>query len=682
MPDDETMPDHVSPASSFPATADVSPSDQEIDTLGQLISVRSHAEAQALAQNLIERFPRHGVAWKALGASLRSQGRVADALLAERRAVALLPHDANAHHTLANGLMARGELDAAIDSYRRALAIRSDYLEAHFNLGNALEAQGQWKEAAANYRQALAIRPGFIDAHARLGHVLIAAGTPGDAVAHLLQVLAARPNDAPSHRALGVVYRSQGRLADAQACYRRALAIEPNDVEALTNLGNALGAQGHLADAESSYRQALALNDGYAHTHFNLGNILRDQNRPLDAEQSYRRALKIAPEHLKALNNLGLCLKRQGRLDEARECFEAAIAIQPNFVQSHCNLAPLKTYAGDDPHLALFESLLPKLTSLPKTGQASYWFALGKMREDVGRYEAAFDAYAQGNGIQHERVFHDEAREVALVQGLQSVFSTAFFASRVRQDSPDKAPIFIVGMPRSGTTLIEQILSTYPGVHGAGELTDLDSLVHSVQTHSGERAPSYPEIIVNLSANELRRLGESYVDRVWRHAPQAAHITDKMPANFLHIGMIHLMLPQAKIIHAMRDPMDSCFSCYSRLFAGNNLDFAYRLDTIGRYYVRYSQMMRHWHRVLPPGTVLDVRYEDMVNDTEAQARRLLAYLGLPWNEKCLDFHQNRRAVRTASVAQVRRPIYRSSVARWKHFEAQLEPLLDIVKDCR
>ena len=676
------MADRAHPSSDSPPAADVSPSRQDIERLTQLVGQQQHAQAQSLARQLIARFPTHGFAWKALGTSLKSQGRIADAVIAERQAASLLPHDGSAHYNLGNGLMLLDDPAQAADSYRRALAIRPDYFEAHFNLGSALEAQGAWNDAIDSYRHALAIRPGFIDAHARLGHMLVAAGKHVDAIAHFLQVLAARPDDAPSHHSLGIVYRSEGRLAEAEACYRRALAIDPNYVEALTNLGNVLGAQGRLADAESSYRQALALNDGYAETHFNLGNMLRDQNRPLDAEQSYRHALKIAPRHLQALNNLGLCLKRQGRLDEARECFEAAIAIQPDFVQSHCNLAPLKTYADDDPHLALFENQGHRVALLPKTGQSSYWFALGKMREDVGRYDDAFAAYAQGNRCQHELFPHDEAREVALVQRLQSVFSEAFFANRAKPPHADKAPIFIVGMPRSGTSLIEQILSTYPGVYGAGELTELDNVVHSVGKSLGEREASYPDIIVNLSADELRRLGQIYIDRVWRYAPQAERITDKMPANFLHIGMIHLMLPQARIIHAMRDPMDSCFSCYSRLFAGNNLDFAYRLETVGRYYVRYIQMMRHWQQVLPSDTVLDVRYEDMVTDTEGQARRLLAYLGLPWDERCLAFHQNQRVVRTASVAQVRKPIYRSSVARWKHFEAHLAPLLEIVKDYR
>lgn len=682
MPDHETMPQRAQHSSDTPLAAAGLPSQRDIDALIHLVGQQRHVEAEALAWKLIDCFPEHGFAWKALGASLKAQGRIADAVAAERQAVVLLPHDANAHYNLGNGLALLDESGQAAESYRHALVIRPDYFEAHYNLGNVLEARDQLKEAIDSYRHALAIRPDFIDAHARLGHALVAIGQPDDAAVHLLYVLAECPDDAQSHNSLGIVYRSQGRTADAEACYRRALAINPGYVEALTNLGNALGTQGRLAEAESSYRQALALNDGYAETHFNLGNILRDQNRQLEAEQSYRCALKIAPDHLKALNNLGLCLKRQGRLEEACRCFEAAIAIKPDFVQSHCNLAPLKTYTADDAHLGVFESQQHQLNTLPTAGRVSYWFALGKMCEDVGRYEDAFAAYAQGNRCQHEQFPHDETREVALMERLQSVFSAAYFVHRPKPTYADRAPIFIVGMPRSGTSLIEQILSTYPGVYGAGEVADLSDVVHSVGTKTSGQLNSYPEAADLLSADDFRCLGKTYLERLWRLAPDAERITDKMPANFLHIGMIHLMLPQARIIHAMRDPMDSCFSCYSRLFASNNLDFAYRLDTVGRYYVRYIRLMQHWHRVLPPGTVLDVRYEDMVADTEGHARRLLAHLGLPWDERCLAFHQNKRIVKTASIAQVRKPIYRSSVARWRHFEAQLGPLLDIVKNYR
>ncbi|MFK2878337.1 sulfotransferase [Rhodanobacter hydrolyticus] len=591
-------------------------------------------------------------------------------------------HDADAQVALGKSQMRSGSLAEAAHSCRQAIALKPDHLEAHYLLGNVLGAQGRLAEAADSFRQALAIKPDFIEARARLGHTLMAIHQPGEAEAHFLQVLAARPDDANTHNSLGIVYRELARLADAETCYRCALAIKPDYAEAHNNLGNVLRDQGRRGEAESSYRQALAINDRFAEPHFNLGNILRDQQRLPEAEQSYRCALAIRPDYLMALNNLGLCLKKQGRVEEACASFEAAVAIKPDFLQSLCNLAPFRTYAVDDPQLRALEDQQHQLPSLPQAGRVNYWFALGKMREDAGRHDDAFAAYAEGNRLQRMRFPYDEAREAALVAQLKSVFHAGLFEQRPPSRRPGRTPVFIVGMPRSGTTLIEQILASHPGIHGAGELTDLHDVVHSLDTASNASVAAYPEIAATLSVEALQQLGAAYEERAWRHAPQATHITDKLPANFLHVGMIHRMLPHAKIIHAMRDPMDSCFSCYARLFEEGNLDFSYDLGSLGRYYVRYIELMRHWHRVLPAGAVLDLRYEDMVADTAGQARRLLDYLGLPWDERCLDFHRNQRVVRTASIAQVRKPIYRSSVARWKHFETHLKPLLDIVRDYR
>jgi hypothetical protein len=233
-------------------------------------------------------------------------------------------------------------------------------------------------------------------------------------------------------------------------------------------------------------------------------------------------------------------------------------------------------------------------------------------------------------------------------------------------------------MPRSGTTLLEQILASHPAVHGAGELPDLNQVIMDAPVRVGRR---FPDFVPDLQTDDFRRMGEAYAERVWRLVPGAQRITDKMPANFFYIGMIHLMLPQAKIIHAMRDPMDSCFSNYARLF-NDTMEFAYDLGTLGRYYVRYVTLMRHWHAVLPAGSILDLRYEDLVADPAGQTRRLLDYLGLPWDANCLAFHQNKRHVKTASVAQVRKPIYQTSVARWWHFESHLQPLLKIVQAYR
>ena len=587
-------------------------------------------------------------------------------------------HAADALLAAGKSQLAQGAPAAAAHSFRQAIAQQPDCLEAHYLLGNALGAQGLLADAATSFEQALRIAPDCTAAHARLGHTRLALRQPDAAAAHFLHVLVARPDDADAHNSLGVAYRELGRLAEAEACYRRALAGQPDFAEAHNNLGNALRDQGRRDAAEACYRQALALHPHYAEPHFNLGNLLRDRQCLDEAEQSYRRALAIRPGYLMALNNLGLCLKKQGRVEEACACFEAALAIKPDFLQSLCNLAPFRTHAADDPRLRTLEAQRHQLPGLPPAGRVNYWFALGKMREDAGRHADAFAAYAEGNRAQQARFPHDEAREASLVARLRATFHADAFAYPPVPPRSDRTPIFIVGMPRSGTSLIEQILASHPGIHGAGELTDLHAVLHALDGSGG----AYPEIAATLSDAALQQLGAAYLERAWRHAPQASHITDKLPANFLHLGMLRRMLPQAKIIHAMRDPMDSCFSCYARLFEDGNLDFSYDLGSVGRYYVRYIELMRHWHRVLPPGSVLDLRYEAMVADTEAQARRLLDHLGLPWDARCLDFHRNPRAVRTASIAQVRKPIYRSSVARWQHFEAQLGPLLEIVRAYR
>ncbi len=231
-------------------------------------------------------------------------------------------------------------------------------------------------------------------------------------------------------------------------------------------------------------------------------------------------------------------------------------------------------------------------------------------------------------------------------------------------------------MPRSGTTLLEQILSTHSGVFGAGELSTMSEVIAAAMP--GGEYRHFPEPAADFSRGQWQQLGESYLRQVWELAPHASHITDKMPANFIYIGMIHLMFPHAKIIHAMRNPMDSCFSCYSRLFNKGNLAYSYDLDALGRYCSRYLALMEHWHAVLPAGTIFDCRYEDMVENTEAQARKLLEYLGLPWDERCLDFHKNKRRVKTASQTQVQKPIYKSSVERWKHYEKHLGPLAQLI----
>lgn len=483
-----------------------------------------------------------------------------------------------------------------------------------------------------------------------------------------------------SWKALGTVQRRLGHKDEAIATLRKAVELVPDDAEAHNNLGNVLREQGRVSEAEAHYRRALVLQPTYVEAHYNLGYVLKEQKRVEEAETQYRRALELNPEYAPAHNNLGNVLKEQGRLTEACASFEAAIAIKPNLIESHYGLSSLKTYRESDPHLGMLEALLGEIGAMSVESRIRYWFALGKVREDFGLYDAAFSAYQEANQLQHALLPFDEAADDAAHERMMTVLSKEFFARRARPIDIGKAPIFIVGMPRSGTSLLEQILSSYPGIFGAGELSDISEVIMAAMPDATfER---FLDAVPDFSADDFKRLGEQYSERVARLAPDATHITDKMPANYYYLGMIYLMFPNAKIIHAMREPMDSCFSCYSRLFNMKNLAFSYDLGTLGRNYVRYIKLMRHWHAVLPAGTILDLRYEDMVTDTEGQARRLLEYLDLPWNEQCLAFHENTRRVKTASDAQVRKPIYKTSLARWKHYENHLGALFDLVKDYR
>lgn len=541
-----------------------------------------------------------------------------------------------------------------------------------------LQRNGQLAEAEAVLRQIVDSTPDHHPAWHMLGLIAFEVGKLPlsiELIGH-----AVRLNDAIPlyHRNLGELCRRLGRLDEAVTTGKRATALAPNDLEAHYNLGLALTDKGEWDAAIRSYRRALELNPDHGLSWNNLGAALEKKGDLAGAEVAYARAVALNPAHHEAQNNLGAIYSQQGRLVDACRCFEASIKANPDFIEPHFNLSSLKTYRADDPHLLHLERNLARAGDMPVPARIRYWFALGKAREDVGRYDEAFAAYAEGNRLQHDRLPCDEARADEMLARLIAIFDRDFFAARRDVRGRDKTPIFIVGMPRSGTTLLEQILASHPAVHGAGELPDLNQVIMEAPARVGRR---FPDFVPDLRPEDYRRLGDAYVERVWRLAPGTRYITDKMPANFFYIGVIRLMLPKAKIIHAMRDPMDSCFSNYARLF-NDTMEFAYDLGTLGRYYVRYIKLMRHWHAVLPAGSLLDLRYEDLVADPEGQTRRLLDYLGLPWDDNCLAFHRNRRQVKTASVAQVRQPIYKTSVARWRHFETHLQPLRTIVQAWR
>ncbi|MDD5247610.1 MAG: tetratricopeptide repeat protein [Rhodocyclaceae bacterium] len=549
----------------------------------------------------------------------------------------------------------------------------------HLRQAAALEAAGRIDEAERLYRDLLAAHPQHHAAWHALGLLAFGAGKLPLAAQCVEAAIAIDGKVALYHRNLGEMYRRMGLLEKSTLTGRRACKLAPADLDAHYNLGLAYTDAKDYKRAVDSYRKALKLDPRHGLSWNNLGSALERQGDLAGAEEAYAKAVALDPSHAEAQNNLGAIHSERGRLDEARAAFAQAVAARPDFVEAHYNLSSLKTYRKDDPHLTALEAVYRDRDALADPARIRYCFALGKALDDIGDYDRAFAAYAEGNRLQHALLPLDEARADALVAAIIATFDADFFAARRDWKGFDdgRKPVFIVGMPRSGTTLLEQILCSHASVFGAGELTDLNAVIVAAAGGDGNPAAG----AAALTAAQMRDIGAQYVERVWRHSPQSACITDKMPANFFHLGIIHLALPGAKIIHAMRDPMDSCFSCFARLF-NDTMEFAYDQGTLGRYYARYMKLMAHWQRVLPPGTILDLPYEQMVADTEGQARRVLEFAGLPWDANCLDFHKNTRLVKTASVAQVRQPIYKTSVARWKHFARHLRPLWEIVREYR
>lgn len=544
-----------------------------------------------------------------------------------------------------------------------------------------LQQHGQHQAAENLYQQILAKTPEYHPALHSLALLANLDNKPAVAIDLLQKAIVLCSSSSLYYRNIGEIYRRSRQLEKAIDAGRQAIKLNPEDDDARYNLGVALSDQREYEAAADCYRQVLGNNPTHGYAWNNLGAALDKSGDKAGAEVAYTKAVKTDPGNAEAQNNLGAIYSEQGKLDEARQCFETAIKVQATFISAHHNLSSLKTYTPNDPHLTLLESLACEPPKQTMDSHVRYYFALGKARQDIGQYDRAFAAYSIGNRLKREQLPYNDSRTNIIKQNIMQVFDADFFkhqqhtVSQTNKAQTEKTPIFIVGMPRSGTTLIEQIISSHPEVYGAGELADLSKVI--VDVLGNVREASFSKRAAALSRQDYQQMAESYIQRVWALSPDSAYITDKMPPNFLFLGLIHMMFPHARIIHSMRDPMDSCLSCYARLF-NETMDFAYDLNDLGHYYVHYMELMTHWGKVLPKGTILDVSYEDVVADSTTQSRRMLEYIGLPWDESCLTFYKNKRHVKTASIAQVRQPIYDSSVGRWKQFGDNLDPLLTIV----
>ncbi len=628
--------------------------------------------AVSLYKKVLAQEPEQADALHLLGLAAHQQGRPQEAEDLIGRAIGRDAKRAYFHNNLGEVRRTGGNLGGAEACYREALRLEPRYAQAHNNLGMTLHALGRFEESEGAFREALKLEPKSAEIHNNLGIVLQAEGRLDDAVAEFRQSLELNPGHAEARNNLGAALKLLGNLEQAREALEEAVRMHPKLARAHYNLAGVQAELGELEAAEATCRRAIELSPEDADFHVNLGHILRRRGEPDGALNSLRRALEIAPDHAMGLNDLGVMLLVRGEFDEAASCFRRALEASPDLAIAYENLARTRKFSdadGDD--VALLASGLES-RDLDEAAQIHRHFALGKVKDDLGDYDQAFSHFAEANRLMRAGLNFNIDEQRRFVDESIDLFKPAFLERMAPMGDPSEVPVFILGMPRSGTTLVEQILASHPDVHGGGELDFFPDAAASMSDRL-EDARRYPLCLEGLSAESAHDITDAYLATLQRNAWDALRVTDKMPLNFEHLGLIAALFPNARIIHCRRNPLDVCLSIYFQHFA-REVPFAYGLEDIAGYYQQYQRLMDHWQQVLP-GRIFEVEYEQLVQSTESVIRALVTHCGLSWNDQCLRFFETERSVGTASHWQVRQPVYEDSLARWKRYEEHLKPLL-------
>jgi tetratricopeptide (TPR) repeat protein len=664
-----------------------------VELIGRAIAV--NPSVAAFHANLAE-------AYRALGQLDRAAGCCQVALR-------LQPNYPEAANNLGLAWLAQGKADAAAAQFREALRLQPGAPMIHNNLGNALRLLGEKDQAVSQFQQALVLDSGLAEAHSNLGQLFLEMHRLPEAADHCREAVRLRPNFPEAHNNLGNVLREQGRLAEAKACYAEALRLNPNLAMTYSNIGQALQEEGKLDDAVTWYQRGLQLEPALARIHCNLGSVLKEQEKYREALAGYERALQLDPDYAEAHHGLGSVLHDQGNFQEALARYREALRRKPDLAAAHGSLATALEQLGDldaalqsvrealrydARHAGAYGQLATMLRAkLPETDRAAMeqlladphmsagkrlalHFGLAQVLDAVGAYDQAAEHLAQANALrqaewQKRGQGYDPAEHARFVDDLIATFTPAFFEGVRGFGLETERPAFIVGLPRSGTTLIEQILASHSQVFGAGELRYLRESFESLPSVMNREGTPI-ECVRRLDRETARRTGQNHLERLDQLNAAALRVADKMPDNYLYLGLIATLLPKAKLIHCRRDLRDVAVSCWMTNF--QHIRWSFDQEHIASRFHEYQRVMDHWRRILPV-PLLEVDYEETVADLEGVARRLVAWCGLEWEPACLAFHETRRPVRTASVTQVRQPIYKRSVARWRNYENALAPLV-------
>ena len=678
----------------------------------ELYGAAKFAQAERVCRQIISSRPDNADAHNILGVSLNAQGKGEEAITELGRAVKLAPQAANLHANLGEVLRQNSKLDDAqkalekaveldpknaqalnnlgiiqyekrkfkdaVDYYKRALESAPHMSEALNNLGNALRIIGDNDGAMSAYQDALTYREVYPEAYNNLGTLLLADNKTAEAEHALRKAIAQNPRYIEAYNNLATSLAGQKKDVDALRLLGDALKIAPKNVSTLLITAKIqLRRSNHVA-AEQATRLALQEQPENAEALTVLGQVLHETDRYDEAIDVLEKAVKHNPNSPEALNFYGVALKSVGRLDEARDHIVKALKMNSGMWGGYANLNDLVDFStGVGEELfgqmdAIFESA--KNTELDPF--LPLHFAYGKALEDRGEHERALKHYITGGKMKRAQLEYNESETFGFFDAIREAFPKEIFENRPYQGISDDRPVFIIGMPRSGSTLVEQILSSHPDVFGAGEVKYLSRALGQLRDRFPS-LPKFPEMMDKITPAQMDIVGKKYLEALSNGAGKSKRITDKLLTNYFFVGLIHLLYPNAKFVNTQRDPVDTCLSGFTKLFK-DDMPHSYDLAELGRYYGKYRELMEHWEKVLPKGVLKTVQYEDVVADTEKEAKGLIKFIGLDWDPKCVDFHKSDRPVKTASVAQVRKPIYKTSVKRWKKYGEGLQPLVDAI----
>ena len=669
-------------------------------------------EADRICREILKQQPRNGDVLNLLGANAGRRGQSGQALEWFRKAAKADRRNPVYQFNLGMALHSLGDTGRAERQYRRAIELRSGYVDALVGLGMLLATTERTGEAEKYLLGAVRAGAGNPLAHNNLAGIYLSSNRMDEAKASAREALKLAPNLADAHNNLGAAHLAQEEYDDAANCLRKALELKPDYAEALNNLGMALLGLSQPERGIAKFRAAMEARPDYVDAESNLGLCFWELGRSKEAVTIFEAVLERRPGNIATLARLARALSIRGNMVGAIERYEEILRYDPGSAAGLSGMAAVLEKKGDyaecyrlvkpllakeseeriwpviagvygriarrfdeqDEAAVLIGNILDR-QGLPRDAEYDLRFTLGKIYDDTNKFDRAFANFKRANELRAQTF--DGEKFTAQVDRITEFFTPKRAPLMPQATNRSDLPVFIVGMPRSGTSLTEQILACHPGVHGAGELEEMGRIIRET-VNEPDTDEGYPDCLGELDQAAVDRLAEGHLTMLRSFEDGVIRVTDKMPYNFVHLGMIARLFPNARVVHCARDPLDTCLSCYFQNFwRGNN--FSFDLAWLGQYHRQYQRLMTFWRESLEI-PIYDIQYEKLVNDLEGESRKLVDFLGLDWDPACLEFHTSKRLVHTASYEQVRQPIYNRSAGRWRRYERHLGPLREALGD--